>query len=420
MEKPQKTQEQHKSSAAACCYVILQKWWLLVLVGAVCVLASTFWIRIFHKPIYRATMMYAVICPLTDGDTGGLADAGQVSAVVEELLQTDMVKERIRAEGGQLQNFCGTICVLRAGESNLLSVSIEDTDPNTALLALQTLTEVLPSLTDYLSQTLELRILQSPTACPDPVSDADTIQSAVQAAVLGMAVTAWILCWRKKKALQMQGTEAGHPEKIDLYAVGRQFLCAWKRGWALVLALVLLGSAAWTMVQNRRFTPVYTASARFTLHTGKNTADTSFYEDTAAQFLAKSFPDVVQTQWMQTLLCRQLGTQTVPAVITAQALAQTNLIQLTVQSADAQDAYSVLLAVLDCYPQVAQHMADSPRITMRQQAQVPTQPDRQFSPVPSLVKGGAAGLLASFVVLVIISQRKNKKNKRNDPVGETV
>ena len=406
MKQRRTTDSARYSRGASCGRALLKKLWIVVAAGLIFALGTGLWIRQSDTPSHRAVMTYAVVYPRTEGETGGI-DSSQAAAVIASLLQTDMVKE-------QLPAFDGRIRVLQAGESNLLTVYAEAWDPQQALAALQTLAEVFPPMTEYLSQTLQLRIVQNPVLSSEPDHSADSASAVLLAGILGMAVAALVLVWSMKKTQQQKAhsddpqQEPETPQQIDVYAVGRRFLRIWKRGWALALALTVLGAALGWLWSAGRFTPVYTASARFTLHSGNSGAGTGFYEDPAAQQLAKTFPDVLQMPWMHALLKEHLGVEKLDADITAQALAQTNLIQLTVQSTDAQEACRILQAVLDCYPQVAQHMTDAPRILVRQQPEVPEMPDSVFSPVKASLEGGLAGLVVAVVILLLFAGVRQK------------
>lgn len=91
-------------------------------------------------------------------------------------------------------------------------------------------------------------------------------------------------------------------------------------------------------------------------------SSTSVYDNTAASQLAAAFPNLISTDVMHDLMLDRLGKPYINGYISARSFADSNLMLLTVRSTSPDDAYSVLCAVIDCYPQVAAYMTENPNI----------------------------------------------------------
>lgn len=194
-------------------------------------------------------------------------------------------------------------------------------------------------------------------------------------------------------------------EKIDLFAILRRFFKSLKKLWLLVLLLaVLLGSLNYIRAK-RSYTPMYESRATFSVSSGYYANDifssSYYYDNSAAKELAAAFPHLLGTDMMQDLMKEHLGKTYINGSITATSVADTNMFELKVRSSSAQDAYDILCAVIDCYPQVAMIMVDNPQAVIRREPTLPTAPYNSFSGTSSLVKGILMGLLLGLGIVLI-------------------
>ncbi len=194
-------------------------------------------------------------------------------------------------------------------------------------------------------------------------------------------------------------------EPIDLMDLLHHFLKALRRLWILVLVLGLACSLLFFIRAKRNFRPQYEAKALFSVGSGYGSSDifnSSYYDNIAAQQLAEAFPYMLSTDLMRDMMKQQLGVSYINGTITANAVASTNMFTLTVRSSSPEDAYDILWAVIDCYPQAAVYMVDDPQVIIQQEPAMPTSPCNTFSwKVPALkglIMGLAAGLAITFIV----------------------
>lgn len=192
---------------------------------------------------------------------------------------------------------------------------------------------------------------------------------------------------------------------IDLISILNRFRKAMKSLWMLCLILALVLGGVMFLRARRSFVATYESKALFTVTSGYGSGSifdsTSYYDNATAQNLADSFPHLLTTDMMQDLVKSRLGTGYINGTVTAECIAGTNLFQLTVRSRDAQDAYDILCAVMECYPQVAVYMVDDPLLVIQEAPKVATEPVTTFSGTGALLKGVALGLLLGIGVAFI-------------------
>jgi len=193
--------------------------------------------------------------------------------------------------------------------------------------------------------------------------------------------------------------------QIDLTDLWQRFYKSLRRFWLLALLPAVLFSGIWVIRSKANFMPYYEAKARFSVSSGYNSADIftgGYYDSYAAQQLAEAFPHILATDLMRDLLMQQLNTGYINGNITASSVANTNMFVLTVTSGSPQDAYDILCAVIECYPQVAVYMVDNPQVIIRQAPTVPTVSVNRFSWKSAAVKGAAIGAVLGLVLVAVI------------------
>lgn len=194
-------------------------------------------------------------------------------------------------------------------------------------------------------------------------------------------------------------------EKIDLIPLLRRFFKSLIKLWLIVVLLAGLGAGALCFRAYRNHVPMYESKAIFSVNSGYSVNDiftnSYYYDSAAAQQLASAFPSLLNTDIMRDLIMAQTGKAYINGTITPSSIADTNMFELVVTSNNPQDAYDILCAVIDCYPQVAVYMVDNPQMIMRQNPTLPTNPRNSFSGFSSAVKGGVLGLILGLGIVVV-------------------
>lgn len=149
-----------------------------------------------HVPEYQATMTYSVNSRSSSYiTTGSLTSTREVASVLTELLKTDVMNESIRAHDARLANFDGTITASQVGDSNFIIVTATASTPEQAFLALDAVTEVFPTMADFISSRSVLNIMRNPSVSsrPSNLANVERIEKIV-GAVLALGVMA-LMCY---------------------------------------------------------------------------------------------------------------------------------------------------------------------------------------------------------------------------------
>lgn len=195
-------------------------------------------------------------------------------------------------------------------------------------------------------------------------------------------------------------------EKIDIFRVLQEFWKSFGRLWWLPLLLAvacggLMGLRAW-----RSYTPMYESQVTFTIQTVDSSltdigGSTSYYNKATAEQLAKTFPYLVQSDLMKSKLRQAMGVSWINGTITAQTVANTNLFSLRVTSTSAQDAYDILAAVTEVYPQVADYVIGNTEMQLLTVPEVASAPYNVFRPIRTICKGALLGAFLGLLVILL-------------------
>lgn len=198
-------------------------------------------------------------------------------------------------------------------------------------------------------------------------------------------------------------------EEIDLLqlmsGVGKYF----RKLWWLCILFVLVGNAAAIGLLFFARTPMYQSSASFTVTTGEEGGSYGFYYDSGtANQLSMTFPYILESGYFRSLLLEHLGTDRLNGTITAETISGSNVVTMKVQSSNPQDAYNILTAAIEIYPEAAHFVLGNISFSMLMHPQIPSEPYNQPSIGKCCLIGTAAGLLTSLALLILLATvRKN-------------
>lgn len=193
-------------------------------------------------------------------------------------------------------------------------------------------------------------------------------------------------------------------EPIKLLNLAIRYKNVFVNLWPIILVLAVLLGTFTTIRDKRAFVPMYEAKAIFTVDAGYNPGDifgtAAYYDQYAAEQLAAAFPRLMTTDMMRDLVNQQVPKGYANGTPNAVAVADSNMLRLTVTSNDPQDAYDYLVALIDCFPRVAGNMVENPKVKIVSNATVPTQPINSFNPLSSALKGALIGTLVGLLIIL--------------------
>lgn len=173
--------------------------------------------------------------------------------------------------------------------------------------------------------------------------------------------------------------------------------------WPVLMIAVIVCSAFSVIRGKQSFVPMYEAKAIFTVDSTYEVDDvfgtSAYYDQYAAQEVAAAFPYILNTDMMDDMVVEVLPKGYANGYPHAETVVDTNMLVLTVQSTDPQDAYDYLVAIIECYPSVLEKIVEGAVIKVMTPPSVPTAPYNSFSPLGTAVKGGAVGALAALAFI---------------------
>ena len=195
--------------------------------------------------------------------------------------------------------------------------------------------------------------------------------------------------------------------KIDLIFLLRIWLRYAKRFWAMALVLAVLGAGVLGLNVYRNHVPMYEASVSFLVRVANPLyAGMHGYNNATASQLNATFPYILRSAILQQRVKEHLGVDSIPYVTTT-VLPNSNIFTMKVQAPDPEWANTVLDAVVECYPQVADYVVGATELLVLDRSGVPTRPIREVDLTDSLMFGAAAGvaLWMAFVLLLTLRRR---------------
>ncbi len=200
---------------------------------------------------------------------------------------------------------------------------------------------------------------------------------------------------------------------IDFGALLHDFMKGIRRFWWLGLLLIVIGAAGYSWFSDLRYTPLYESKVSFTIVPGLNSdgkeSETYVYNYSKnnASLMAEAFPHILDSSAMQKILKEDLGTNEINGEITASAIANTNIFTVKVVSDSAKDAFDIVNAVIEDYPEVAQYVIGDSKLNIIQEPMLAEEPYNELSIMKNLVLGAAAGgfLFMAFLFFYAITRR---------------
>ena len=189
--------------------------------------------------------------------------------------------------------------------------------------------------------------------------------------------------------------------KVDLRLLLTDLLHVASRMLWLVVALIVVLGLVFGLHAYRSYTPRYRAEATFTVTVDNPLySGIKAYNTAAAEQMAKTFPYILSSDVLGSLVKERLGTEFLPPV-TASVLPNTNIFTLAVTSDDAQTAYATLKAFMECYPEVAERVVGPTRMSLLSESGIPAGPYNHANVFGGVRKGAVLGVVLWAVIVLL-------------------
>lgn len=204
-------------------------------------------------------------------------------------------------------------------------------------------------------------------------------------------------------------------ELIDLSILLDDMWRGLKRFFWIFLLLISFCSSFFYFRARRAYVPYYQAYSSFVVNT--RTAygyNESYYNKTTAEQLSKTFPYIMTSGVLNQVVAESLGLDSVPATITAEAMEETALFTIKVNSTDPQMAYDVLQAVIENYPTVAEYIIGDTQLTLMDESGVPDTAVNAPNFKGSAKKGALLGAVISLAFLFFYAMTRKTVRREED------
>lgn len=218
----------------------------------------------------------------------------------------------------------------------------------------------------------------------------------------------------------MEHKEQPAPIHISLSVTMHNFLRALAHLFWLPLLLAALLGMAVGFYTNYSYAPRYAVTATFAVRAEFTssmdlTSSSNYLNANAAAQLAATFPYVRDSDNTRLLLQQALGKETINGTITASSIANASLFTVRVASSSAQDAYDILNAVIEIYPQAASPILGDTQIQILDRPTAP--PTKPVNSNEALAKGlrmGLAGMILGLALVFAISLTRRTVHSEED------
>lgn len=196
----EKTNEFHAADAGLLSFdpiILLRdvlKRWLVVLLAALAVGVGTYISAdMNYQPVYQTKTTFVVT---TRGSSttvySNLSSTSNLAGLFTELLNSSLMRKTIVQEMG-VDSFGGTIDTAVVPNTNLITMTVSDTDPRMAFLASRAIIEHHEDLTYQVVGDIGLEVLQNPTVPTTPKNYNDAFTQMKKAALIAGAAAAALL-----------------------------------------------------------------------------------------------------------------------------------------------------------------------------------------------------------------------------------
>lgn len=214
-----------------------------------------------------------------------------------------------------------------------------------------------------------------------------------------------------------ENEKSQEPELIDITEMLSDYFRIFRRMWAWVLILTLLGTGIFYIRARVQYQPRYTASATFTVNIQRDqqgvgeSGTVAFYINSAAEQMAKTFPYILTSGVLKRKVAKDMGTGSVTGNIQANVAENTNLLTISVTDRDAGRAYAILQSVIKNYPEISEVIVGKTNMEMLDETGIPPEPDNPKEFKKSALKGGLFGFLiaALWTALLVVTRRTVRK-----------
>lgn len=174
-----------------------------------------------------------------------------------------------------------------------------------------------------------------------------------------------------------------------------------KRWLLVVLAAVMVGVGSYIYL-DATYRPVYTTTTTFVV-TARGTTTTVYNHLTSTTNLASVFEELLNSSILRKEILKEVDGGSFDGSIQARAIAETNLLTMSVSASDARTAFQVAEAIINHHGILTYQVVDGVTLEVLQSPAIPTAPSNFNSAFASMKKIMLVAAAAAAVVLAMLS-----------------
>lgn len=182
-------------------------------------------------------------------------------------------------------------------------------------------------------------------------------------------------------------------EVIDLAEFGKKLFSVFLKTWKVLFIFAVLGAGLMGLRTRWNYRPLYRSQVTFAVSREMNGEKNFFYNQKAAENMALSVKNLLQSDLMTEAVCDTLETETVPAKLSFSQIGTTNLFTIYADAQNGEDAKRVMDAFVENYPKVFRISLADIELDIIEYPEIPEKPFRQPNYVKQCVKGVVAAVI---------------------------
>lgn len=194
--------------------------------------------------------------------------------------------------------------------------------------------------------------------------------------------------------------------EVSTMQILKRFFESFKKLWWISAVCCVVFSVVSYVYFSSTFVPMYRSEVKFTImplvsgDASNGASVYSFnYNETLAEQMANTFPHVIGSGIMNDIVINDLQ-RPFGGSVSAVAVANTNIFEVSVTSTSAQDAYDIINSVMENYPKVAEYIVGDTRMNVIEGSEpvLATKPYNSGSYIKNVIVFAFLGIAVGFVV----------------------
>ncbi len=186
------------------------------------------------------------------------------------------------------------------------------------------------------------------------------------------------------------------------------------RQWWVILLVAAAAALMTGAVVKWTYTPQYTTTATFVVSKSGVSSNTVSDSLSAANTLAETFSAVVDSEILETRVCRILGLDELDGEISVSVVSSTSLMTMTVKTSSPRLAYDMIRAVMDTATDLCGELADNIAIQVLQEPSIPSNASNPLDVRSPMLQAGVVALLLMIFLFGALSYFRNTVKTERD------